>query len=414
MNNNAKQYHWWEVYGHFSPGEENLPCLGEVIAYYMAINGVSVKELAQSLECTERYVNKMKNPTNTKQPELLSRRLFLAKKLSIPLVLLGLSPIAFAQWGDNAQDMLVPGDVTDFVAEPATMQRSEKLLALSWELYYTSTVQKALPFVEQSYAELQIVFGNAAGLRRDQFDAMRCRFLQLYSLIYRDQDAIETALLYEDQAIEIAYRLKNAELIASSLQRRSRIYLSGKRYKEGLADALKALPYGDLSRDPTKGKCYQIAGEVVGFLAAGRRDWQERSIAYYDKAIEIARHGDLSQDGSFYRSDLTSVLIEKAETLSLFGRYDDAHAALETARENLSPTVNRWRLNLLVTEAQIYVAQHAITDAAYVMSDALSLAHDLDLPRKVGHIQALFIQARHIEPGNEQLAQVARQLALII
>ena len=408
-----EDYYWWEAYGRFSPGDGNLPCLGEVINYYMTVSQVTPKDLADALGCTERYVNKMRSSENKNHPEMLSRRIFIAKKLGIPAVLLGLSPMTFAQWGDGtASSFQVPGISPEMIAGPATMQRSEQLLSLSWDMYYTSSVQKARPLVDQNYEELTRAFQHATGLMKDQFDAMRCRFLQLYSLIHRDQGNIEQALEVESEAVNIAYHLKNAELIASSLQRRARILVTEGRHEEGRQDALKAISYGDLSRDPIKGKCYQIAGEAVSYLANGRRAWQDQSIEYFDRAIDIARSGNLAPDGSFYKMDLTSALIEKAEALTLFRRYQDAHLALETAEENLSPSLTRWRLNLLLAKAKVYLGERSVTDAAYVLIDALGIARDLQLPKKIARIKDLHEQAAAIEPGNTQLIELAQQLAL--
>ena len=87
-----------------------------------------------------------------------------------------------------------------------------------------------------------------------------------------------------------------------------------------------------------------------------------------------------------------------------------AHLALETAEENLSPSLNRWRLNLLLAKASIYLGERSITDACYVLSDAHGVARDLQLPKKIARIKDLHDQAATIDPGNEQLANLAKTL----
>ena len=61
-------------------------------------------------------------------------------------------------------------------------------------------------------------------------------------------------------------------------------------------------------------------------------------------------------------------------------------------------------------EAEIYLGECVVTDAAYVLLDALGNARDLQLPKKVARIQDLHNRAVTIEPGNEQLAQLAKSL----
>src|SRR5579875_1838458 len=94
-------YYWWYIYGHFGPGEDNLPCVGEVLAYYFVLSGLSKQELASTLQWTERYIEMLKSPNNKDMPKLLPRRILLAKALHIPPILLGLSSITLYEWGNG-------------------------------------------------------------------------------------------------------------------------------------------------------------------------------------------------------------------------------------------------------------------------------------------------------------------------
>ena len=258
-----KLYYWWYVYGHFRPGVDNLPCLGDVITYYLALSNLSKEDLALSLNCTERFIEMLKSPNNKDMPKLLPRRILLAKALHIPPVLLGLSSVTLLTWGEG-ESAHAEGIGLDTVASTETMTFYERMLALSWELYYTSSVQKAADSIDDAFQKLSTDFENTVGVKKDQYDAMRCRFYQLYSLVSRDRMEIEKAIEYQNQAVTIAFRLKNAELIASSLLRRARAYHHVPERELALKDALDSLPYADLSRDPLKGKCYQMAGESAG------------------------------------------------------------------------------------------------------------------------------------------------------
>jgi hypothetical protein len=97
--------------------------------------------------------------------------------------------------------------------------------------------------------------------------------------------------------------------------------------------------------------------------------------------------------------------------LVLFGRYEDAPVTLDEADEHVSSSLTRWRLNLQLVRAAIYLGQGAITDTAYLLSDVLDLVRNLDLPRKELRVKALHDQAAAIEPGNAQLAVLAKRLA---
>jgi len=402
-------YYWWYIYGHFGPGEDNLPCVGEVIAYYFALSGLSKQELASTLQWTERYIEMLKSPNNKDMPKLLPRRILLAKALHIPPILLGLSSITLFNWSDGTASAEEPVG-HEAVAAPSTMQSYERLLALSWELYYTSTVQKAADSIDEAFQTLNMEFANATGVKKDQYDAMRCRFYQLYSLILRDRMETDQAIEYENRAVAISLRLKNAELIASSLLRRARILIRQKKYDPALKDALNALPYADLSRDPLKGKCYQMAGEAQGYVAGSDPELQNRSMNFFNKAAQIARKGNLEPDGSFVKTDITSIFIEKAEALTLFGQYDEAHNALAIARKNLSPELTRWQVNLLLAEAGTYLVEKDVNSCCITLLEALTVARAIQLSSKEQRVSVMFQQCRTLEPGNFALKKLEKAL----
>src|SRR5579859_1477717 len=82
------KYYWWYAYGHFDQGEHNLPHIGQVIRHYRKLRQWSKEEFAEVLGNTVRYVAMLENEKNTHMPDLLSRRLALARILDIPLALL--------------------------------------------------------------------------------------------------------------------------------------------------------------------------------------------------------------------------------------------------------------------------------------------------------------------------------------
>ena len=395
----TKLHYWWYVYGYFTPGVNNLPCTGEVISYYFALSDLSKETLASLLSCTERYIEMLKSPNNTDMPKLLPRRILLAKTLHIPPILLGLSSVTLLEWGEGSP---VEAETIgqDTVASTETMTFYEGMLALGWELYYTSSVQKAAKSIDNAFEKLNTYFKNATGVKKDQYDAMRCRFYQLYSLISREQTDIDNAIAYQDQAVAIAIRLRNAELIASSLLRRARAYHHQPERKLALKDALDALPYADLSRPPLRGKCYQMAGESQAYLAGDSTELQEKSLAYFNTAAKIARKENMEPDGSFVKTDITSIYIERAKALTLFGRFEEAHNAFSIARKNLSPELTRWQVNLLIEEAKTFFAQGDINSCCYSLLEALPIARAINLPSKEQRIYTLYASCKNRESGS--------------
>jgi hypothetical protein len=290
----------------------------------------------------------------------------------------------------------------------------EGMLGLSWDFYYTSSVQRS---AQQLEACFELLNHDAAGattdLERNQYDAMRCRFYQLFSLVSRDQTDTDQAQQHATDAVNIALRLENAELIASSYLRRARVYLGRLEYDLAYQDAQNALPYADLSRDPLKGKVYQIAGESQAYVAGDNLALQEKSLAYFKEAGRIARKGDLKPDGSFVKVDLTSIYIERAKALRIFGRFDDAHEALAIARKNLSPELTRWEVNLLMEEAKTYLAQGDADNCCLMLVDALKIVRAVRLESKEQWIRNLCEQCKEKAPRNASVLQLEKALGKV-
>jgi tetratricopeptide (TPR) repeat protein len=216
-----------------------------------------------------------------------------------------------------------------------------------------------------------------------------------------------------DKAVSLATNLKNAELIAASLVGRIRIRYHKQEYEQALVDAETACLYADqdLLRDPLKGKCYQMAGEAQAHLAGNDKGRQEKSLAYFEKARRIARKGNLAPDGSFVKTDVTSIAIERAKALRLFGRFDEAHNAFAIARKNLSPELTRWQVNLLIEEAKTYYAQGDITSCCVLLLDALPIVRAIHLYNREAPIKTLFGQCKQQEPDNDTVARLEKALA---
>ncbi|GCE47651.1 hypothetical protein EI42_03799 [Thermosporothrix hazakensis] len=400
-------YYWWHTYGPFDPGEGQFPHIGQVIKHYRKLRGWEQEELARILGWSLRYIKMLESPKNKKMPELIPRRVRISRALNIPPVLLGLSTIALLEQQPEPLTEVITGDL---MADEKIITFYENLLALSWDFYYSSSVQRAACTIDLCFSSLRRRVESARGVCKDQFEALLCRFYQLYSLLERDRLHIDEALAYENQAIEIAFHLRNTELIAASLLRRARIYIQSRQFEPAYQDAMQALPYADLSRDPLKGKVYQIAGEAQAYLAGKSERLQERSLTYFNTAGHIVRKGRLEPDGSFVRLDITSLYIERAKALTLFGRYDEAAHALLVARKGLKPGLPRWQINLLLEEARVHYALQQYSDCALFLLRALKIVRALDLPMKEERIRSTFLQCKEQAPNEPHVFALEQAL----
>jgi len=131
---------------------------------------------------------------------------------------------------------------------------------------------------------------------------------------------------------------------------------------------------------------------------------------FFNKAAQIARKGNLEPDGSFVKTDITSIFIEKAEALTLFGQYDEAHNALAIARKNLSPELTRWQVNLLLAEAGTYLVEKDVNSCCITLLEALTVARAIQLSSKEQRVSVMFQQCRTLEPGNFALKKLEKAL----
>ena len=405
----SKPYYWWYVYGYFVPGEGDFPHLGQVIRYYRKTNGLEKEEFASILGRTKRYVEMLESDQNMTMPELISRRILLAKALNIPPILLGLSSLALSN-GESSIAVLNEFLEADTPADARRMAFYEGMLSLSWEFYYTSSIERAARNIDICFEMLNDEAKDAKGVQCDQFDALRCRFYRLSALVARERMEIDKALDHINEAVSIASRLKNAGLIAASLVGRIRIYVHKQHYQRALQDAETACSYADadLVRDPLKGKCYQMAGEAQAYLAGDDKALQDKSIAYFHKAGWIARKGNLEPDGSFVKTDLTSIYIERAKALRIFRRFEEAHDALAIARKNLSPELTRWQVNLLIEEGKTYIAEGDVTSCCSSLIDALPIVRAIHLQNREEPICSLLERCKNQEPRNEAVIRLEK------
>jgi len=208
--------YWWNIYGPFEPGAENAPCMGQVISHYAKLNGMKAKEIARRLtelgwKVGERRMEQILSNNNNDEPEQVSRRRMLARLLAIPPILLGLSAVGDPSLGTTDSKMQSSID-------KAALLRYESTLETYWDNFYSSSIQKHKDNIFQWCQHLQQV-AEHEHRNHTEILTLLCRFDQLAAITARDQFDYPKALYYHEESVNLAWEIKNAELIAASLVR---------------------------------------------------------------------------------------------------------------------------------------------------------------------------------------------------
>src|SRR5579883_1167633 len=397
--------YWWHIYGPFDPGENNLPHLGQVIRHYRELRNWKVKDLADAMGQTPRHIYEIESSAN--MPELISRRQTLSNLLKIPPALLGLSVII----PDNSSNKAIAESLGMIkVIDQHTINVYEDMLNSSWELYYTSSAQSAANNISHWIQVLTNAAKEARGLQQSQLLAMLCRFSQLSGVVARDRMDISLALYDGKKAIDLAFQLENPELIAAALFRRAKTLLQQKKYNAAIQDLEAALPYADKSRDLLKGYVYQATAEVYSLIAGTDTHKQKKSLNMLDLVGRIIRKGNLEDDGSFVKLNIAGLYIDRARALTLFHRTEEAHNALDIARNNLGPELTRWQARLLIADAQIYLAENDPESCSEIALEALKVVRATRSQSNEKRIQNVYQQAQQLYPYHPLVSRLGLQL----
>lgn len=399
----ATQNHWWYAYGPFDAGENNLPHLGQVIRYYRELRKWKAKDLADALGQSPRHTYEIEGSPN--MPELISRRQALSTLLKIPPVLLGLSVIVP---GTETTAAEMAGKVS--IIDSQTMGMYESMLTLSWELYYTSSAQRAASNIDHWLQFLTNAAKETSGVQRDQLIAMLCRFYQLSGVAARDRMDIPRALRDGKRAVDLAFQLENPELVSAALFRHAKTYLKQGKFDAAIRDLEAALPYADKARDPLKGYVYQATAEAYSLVAAQDAQLQKKTLAMLDQVGRIIRKGELENDGSFVKLNIAGLYMDRARALTRFHKPDDAYDALQITRESIGPELTRWQARLLIAEAEVYLADGELDSCRQLALEALKIARATQSRSNETQVQNLYQQLKHRQPNDPKINRLGMQL----
>lgn len=405
-------YYWWQAYGPFDPGEDEFPHVGQVIRHYRIMRGMEIEELARRLNISVRRAYELEE--TVAMPKSISRRQAVADILSIPFALLNLPRQTMVQptaLQTVMQSMAHTGSNT--VIHSDTMQAYEDVLDLAWETYYTSNAQRSARTVNYWQQYLLNAIHEANGISQDQLIALHCRFLQLGSVIARDRLDTDRAITDANKAVELAFQLKNAELIAASLYRRAKIHVEKQEYDLARKDVEGALPYAGHSHDPLRCYVSVFLAEIYSLAAPADKQLQRKSLVLLDDVGRTVRaKGVLEGDGSYAKVDLPGLYMIRADVLLRHGNIQEAQDALIIVSDNLPPEFTRWRGNLRISEAQLAYAEKDIDGSCHLAIDALSIVEATRSRSNRTKIERLYTDLSSVEIQHSSVRELGTRLGL--
>jgi DNA-binding SARP family transcriptional activator len=301
----------------------------------------------------------------------------------------------------------------DEVVFPVTVQAYEDVLALAWEAFYTSSVQRAASTVEH-WLRLLALQINIVPALSDELTDLQCRFLQLKSVIARDRTDFPTAFAAIDEAIAIAFRLNYVELIASSLYRRAKIHAAQQRYLAAVSYLESALPYASASRDPLRCYISMLLAEIYSLLVPGNEEYSHKSLTLLDAVDRTVRsHGVLEGDGSYVKVDVPGLYMIRGDVLRRAGQFKEAQEAIVVVRDSLSRDFTRWQGNLLLSEARLALAEHDIATSVQRGCEVLEITAATRSRSGEAKVHRLYWDIWKVEPEHARVKELGVRLGLV-
>jgi len=290
------------------------------------------------------------------------------------------------------------------------LQAYEDVLVLAWEAFYTSSVQRAASTVDHWLLHLAQQITTVPSMA-NQMAALRCRFLQLKSVIARDHTDFPTALATINEAITLAFHLESAELVASSLYRRAKIRAAQQRYELAVQDLESVLPYAQRSRDPLRCYIAMFLAEVYSLLAPGDAHFTTKSLTLLDEVDRAVRtYGVLEGDGSFVKVDVPGLFMIRGDVLRRAGQLTEAGEALQLVRSSLPKEFLRWHGNLCIAEAHVALAGQDVEQSCQVTEEALDIFQATQSRSGLAKVQRLYTSLHHAQPSHSRVRELGAHL----
>lgn len=411
--------YWWSRFGSYSPGEGILPHSGEVVAAYRRRRGFKTQaEFATATGATLRSVSDWENKTMIREPD---RRIFLAKLLKIPPMLLGLDWRLVA-YQDNTGTHENPSEFAEEIWLEDSYYHYEDTLAMAWDAVYSGRMTAIADRFERRLQKLIHLVKNVSGPDREAWLGLLCQYYQIALSIpqYRGLDEINKniALQRSRLAVQVATEIDDHELLAAALFRLADTHRSYDEHARAKDVALKAIQYVEQVPDSTRGNLYMIAFDASARLLAADKTLLKEVRGWQDKALHVVHRGNLEPDRGFFRLNLAAVHHERAKALlKIFQAFPEEKKVLKDAQHEmklawgaLTPDVSEWRMYFFDTEARLYMAMRDLEKSARLGLDALKEARTTHSQKGEGQVRDLYLALKQLDEYNPYVCNLGVQL----
>ncbi len=305
--------------------------------------------------------------------------------------------------------------------EKDSLDLYEDILVMGWDGFRRSKSPEIISRIDGYVNKLATLSREIPEGEREHWQSLLCRFSQLSTRIAQHSMNEPRALSMARQAIEVAIQLDDVELIASAFYRRGRAHMeySNTATDEGQkqrhfalarADVDAALAYAEQVRTPLKGNIYLIAAEVYALLAGDDASLRTQCEVWQDKVATLVYGGNIEDDGTFLKLNLTALHHEKAKTLIQFGRLQDAHRELNMAWETLQPNLLTWQMNMHLTETSLSIAERDLEISAKSSIKAYTMAKAIHSHKGEAEVKHLFGELQRLDPTNSYVRDLGMAL----
>lgn len=401
--------YWWSRFGNYSPGLYNLPHMGEVISDYRKKRKLRTQnDFAVASGFDKRTIQEWEVAVMIMD---VGRRIFLARLLKVPPVLLGL------QWrqvyGDAPQDEQNSSweSLVELVEEDA-FYTYEDILAIGWESSFVGGPPEIDARIERRLKKLEAIVKQVREPEKEAWQTLLIGYYLLArSFAQQHRSDVSRAQQLTTSAIQLAKEMNDNQMLALAFSHSTYTTLQRKGPKEAKSDIIAALDLvgrGQVQSVPLIGNIYLQAADVHGYDAINDRKLQEQCKAWQEKAANLAytHKGSTKSDPTFFKFNISAVNHEKAKLLLRFARKEgtkqdyaisEANASAITSKLNaawktLGSDLTAWKIGYALTEARLYQASHDLEGSARLAYEALTIARSMNNRKSENEVKSLYFE----------------------
>ncbi len=353
-----------------------------------------------------KVVRELEGTTDVKVSDITHRRAVLAHLFNIPVAALA-----------------ADSHIVDTIADAMKLQEEmlsllyEDMLIMGWDSFRRSKSPHIITKIDEHVNKLDVLSRSASIRDIAHWQSLLCRFSQLSTRIAQHRLDEPRALRIAKQAIMIAIDLDDPELIASTFYQRHIVHMEHsntalsetkklKHIMQAKADIDAALGYVERVRVPLAGNIYLTAAEVYSRFAGDDASLQTQCEKWQDKVAVFIAQGNIEDDGSFLKLDVAALYHERAKTLLRFGKLEEAERDLNNAWKTLQPNLFTWHMNIHLTQAALFIAQHNIKESAQSSLKAYTLAKTIHSHKGEVEVQRLLEQLQQLDKMNSAVREL--------